>query len=425
METISFGVLLDTFFSRTEELIHKARDAGQDVVVKVGNQTIRAIDHARIAYSDILSETIDKVDPLIRQKLDGIKAIIEEAETSAERITLEAGRQAQQIANTFPLSETQPQLTRGPRYVCRLRNDENVTLQFIGNFLHSARPDCKPTLSFGSDGPYHPSKNETQLLEFHIPRATLFPTDLPRSGKGFSYRDGVLRIFWESGWLITQKKSADFHVSIGCLPDSPGTVQLLYTTVVHDIIKREKKAEFHLDSCNHHDGTDGTHTPNWVGGDNDDHIDYPFSAYPTEGWSVSSSPARIDQIWNEKGDFAPPEIHQQDEHSVSIKATTRHKGGWKKSGRLDFRVAFKEQQPVVIRTPHVETIPLPLWGDSHVFTPGPNWEHGWKVTLDGYDGSHHEFAGTDQSYPLLHVTAQAEGYKVESIIPQGDLDSIA
>lgn len=399
--TSSLGILLNQLFDRIDQTIEAAKNAGLQLEMEAGAQVRLTIENARIAYADSLNLTMDLVDQTARNTFDQLSTLVGNVESKSNALLKQAAASAQQIANTLPLHNDRPQVTTLlPKYVVRM-DDTPIQFKFMGNFEHAARPTYHPDLKFGTHT-FQASRITTQLLEFTAKPAEVFEGINLQAITNVAYAQGILTIPWPATLMRTHE--AKFTVLVGALPSSPGTITLDYTTQ-----RTERRTQSYT--------SPNMHLASTREAGNNDQIDHLFRAYPTPGWHVvrGSSSTKV----THQGTCRFPSFESDHDDVVVYKGSTIHKSIGS-SGSMDVTISFTEYQDVSVTDHHSEKINL-KWGDSKAF----NHPLGsWKITFNAFDGSSHEFLGSDlTSSDYIKIENQGGGFVIKATKPK-DLEDI-
>lgn len=397
--TPSLGILLNQLFDRVDQTIDAAKNAGLQLEMEAGAQVRLTIENARIAYADSLNLTMDRVDQTARNTFDQISTLVGNVESKSSALLKQATATAQQIANTLPLHNNRPQVTTlVPKYIV---NQTPIHFKFMGNFQHASEPNYQPNLKFGTRT-FQASRITTQSLEFTANPSEVFEGVNLQTITKIAYSQGILSTPWPATLMGTNE--AKFTVLIGALPSSPGTITLEYTTQ-----RTERQTQVYT--------SQNMHLASTREAGNNDQIGHLFRAYPTPGWHVvrGSSSTSV----THHGECQLPSFESDHDDVVVYKGSTIHKVKGS-SGSMDVTISFTEYQDVSVTDHHSEKINL-KWGDSKVF----NHPLGtWKITFNAFDGSSHEFLGSDlTSSDYIKIENQGGGFVIKATKPK-DLEDI-
>lgn len=285
------------------------------------------------------------------------------------------------------------------RYIVPSAKDYSVIIKFIGNFVFASLPDYKPTLTVDGQQ-FTPSTNTTQELDFLIPVSVLFPptsTDISK----YSFKAIELSMPWDrSEWFGLRKvrETANYRISIGALPASPGKISFMYNT------------QRVVTECQHFN-QGGFHLASTREAGNKDQPDIPFTVAAHTGWHVVRGTSKIETFIGQ-GDYTYPNYVSDDGDRVTYKATTIHHGMFGSSGSMDFSIGFDEYREVAVQDPHIQVIDSLRWGDSLSITQSIV-----KITFDAFDGSHSEFIGPDLSNRYIKIETSGSSTLIKTADP--------
>jgi len=416
---VVLGNLLNQFFSDAQQTIERARREGQYLAMEAGIQLRQTVESARIAYADSLTLTMDRVDATIQRTMGQLQTVVQGALAQQAAMQTNLAAQVQQIANTLPFRNEDPQLTSvRPRYVLRM-DDSDVVFRFQGNFLHVQRQGYEPTLRFlGVE--HAATQTTTQQLEFRIPPSRIFDPATTSGARIITFTEGTLKIPYPSGRIISSRAEANFTITIGALPGIPGSISLSFRITRR--VRTERTRDFPV---NLH--SDDRHT----------HKDVEFTATPAPGYKIDINTAQITR-GSKWGAYSGPDWVIKDESRLVCRATTEWNEAFgikMKPGMIDCSMTFREWREDDIPETVTETVNL-RWGDTRAFIPGSDhktgsdgqsWRtdsQGWKISFDAFDSSHNDFVGTDTtSSPYLRVEAQGNGFIIKAVRPS-ELDRV-
>jgi hypothetical protein len=392
----TLGALLNKLADEVDQIVMDARNSANSVGMEMGREADLAIANARNAYSDALNETIDKLDPKIKDTTDKMQSLIDDIKSGAISTVDLATSRAQQIVNSLPFRNNEPQVTAStPRFVVPSEKVP-IVLRFQGNFPNSSMNGFEPYLVFS--GKKYTSQNTTQQLSFEIPAGTVFHLGSADNAGKLQSAQVTLVVPWQQSkaWgLIHVRQEDHFNLIIGALPTSPGNISIIHTTTNSSPVTQDfQSGPFHQASTKE-------------AGNNDDK-GHPYSITPDGGWHVVRNTS-VFKVFSAQGDWSQSFV-SDDGDRVQYNVTTIHHGfSGGSSGSVDFRILFKETTTQVTNNSVTETMDLE-WGDSKTF----NYPAGtWKIIFTSFDGKHFEITGSGVPNPFLDVKNQ-EGSMVVS-----------
>jgi hypothetical protein len=398
---LTVGALLNQMMDQVQQAISDARNAGSSLEMQMGQEANLAIANAQNTYATSLNMTFKDVDKTMQTSLDQIQSLANGVTDKTYKKLDDVTASVQQIVNALPFRAHEPQLTKvSPEFVVPAEQTYLVPLQFKGNFEFSAEKNFEPVLIINGHR-YSCSENTVQNLKFMVPVSDIFPIDASAlSANKFSYVTSDLTIPWKESkifGLINHVHSNIYHVIIGALPASPGEITLIHT--VSRVVPVTKQYQ----GPNHHQCSDSNC------GNNDD-INHDWEDDPDSNWHVVQHTAQAHAGGH--GVYSGPDLVSDSGDKVIYRATTIHKK-WGSSGVLDFSVTFTETQDSTVNDTITEPVKL-NWGDSQVI----NYPIGsWTLIFNGFDGSHSEFKGADNSNRYLTIVSEGGSNKVQITSP--------
>lgn len=401
------GLLLTAAFDKlTDQLnqaISDARNAGNSVAIEAGRQANIAIENAKNTYLESLNKTVDTLDPKIKGIIDQLQTVVNEVSSAVPATVNDAAKQAQQIVNSLPFREHEPQLTKVlPSFVVPAKKSYPARVEFNGNFEFAAKSGFTPTLMCQNKS-FSPSENTTQKLVFLVNVDDLFTNAAASSPDKYNYTTAKLQVPWQTtSWFFFHTDHHDqYNLIVGALPKSPGSLKLTHTVAgTKTETKGVTSPNFHIASTKE--------------AGNNDQKDVPCTFAADPGWHVVRSPNHdYIGIGSQQGELNGPNFQSDSGDQVTYTMTTIHKTIGP-SGSIDFSIHFTESRDVPVQTSSDETIDL-VWGDSHSFQyPAGTW----KLVFDAFDGSHAEFTGADLGNKFIKLRDQQGSMNVSTTDPQ-------
>jgi hypothetical protein len=396
------GLILDHCFNRAEGLIDQAGNRADLLALKAGIELRKTIEHARIAYSDSLDKTMDRVDDSVRDAITHIADVANQVQMNNERLARTLARDAQMLFNTLPLSNSCPQLISfSPRYVVVTDPARRIRFHCLGNFVNAASAEYPHTLQF-NNSIAELVDNTTTRLTFRIAVRDLFDPRALAASNTYSYSTGHLRASWPGpapaltiGGILNglyrtvagtraEAPIALFKMTVGALPPSPGVITLEYKTFKWGK-KREKQEakERHLDSRTYDGGTTTYETNVKKGGYGRDEV-MDFTVTAREGWTIEPGTATVPSVLTTFSGNTNLTFVGATEKMATFRAETKS-GMFGTGGCMDFSIHYTEWRDVrVINETISQNIRLG-WAGEHTFTPTKDWDEGWTVSFRPFD----------------------------------------
>jgi hypothetical protein len=382
-------VVVDQVADRIDSSIDKAGRTVDDTTIRAGQEATAAISNFRVAYEDMLNQSIDKLDATATKQLDTIKSTADALERRSADDLIHLGQITSQGLLIIPLTDKSPQVTTwSPSYEVYRATGDNFQLSLNGIFAYADQNNMSPYVLLGPQK-INPVHVTTQKLEFEVPRAALKPPD----GKTTSYTKLDVLVPYEksSGVLGLSKQRAEGKFSIGLigLPEYPGKITVTSSSTIkvpdqHHVVtvqdnQQSDKDDWDRDHCGPNETT-GTIVASSVRMVVDRH----------EGSSWTNHPVRTTNP------------------SVCWNFRTQHHG----FGTSD-KVWFHFEYDVAGAHPEQRSnnIDLPLrWGDSRVV----------EIPIDGsyvvhfaaFDGSSNDYAAANHSNRYIDITPEGNGNNI-------------
>ncbi len=385
---ISIGKTLNQLLENIQNTIELARNSYLSVEMQAGTEVFLAIEKAKHAYSDCLDVSVDKVDKTVRDNLDRLSKLTEEVQARNNVQLLKIAYSIQQIVNTLPFANSQPQLTStSPKLVGQISPLEKILWRFHGNFPSSSDPELKPSLVIGKDA-IEPQINTTQELAFLVPYSILFKPALNPSK--FCFAD--LKLPWyKNSSLVTDC----YRVAIGLIPPNPGKITLEKTTLQLRKERKEFKSnQFKLDSTQ----------------DRRDHIDVPFTVISEPGWAIDPRSQSF-HVVREKGSWNK-RLQNITSDRITYLVTTRYRL-LAPSGSVKWTIHYDAERVIQEESKTTEDVVL-KWGDSKAFDV---YQGNWKVVFQDFNGTTNEFTGINQPNPYIKFHRQGGKLLISTVDP--------
>lgn len=375
-----------------QEIINNAENAVAQAEIEACREVTIAIENTKEAYKESLEFTIKEVNDAITNDLGQLFSMADQiAKKNMDKVS-DLIKQAQQLVNSLPFSNKQPQLTSvRPRYIVPTNSSNPILILFDGNFFYSADKDCKPSFSV-SNLSLPLVSSTTQRLMFSASNKNFPP---PLDLYSYNYLVGNLLIPWKSGWIITQPETSQYNVFLGILPLSPGKISLEYTEYVpvrstQPYASAEQKAW-----CDNH------YKQNWVV------MTFPF--YPDEGWHFDTNTLGL-SISYAVGSHSE-RFTQVDKDQVVLEYGCSAKDG-KHMGRINFVVNGMEYKDGTQPKKTSQALDL-KWGERKVIG-NPT-----LITFEPFDGSPiQQYAGpTLDDTKYIQISSEGGQLAIKAVPP--------
>jgi hypothetical protein len=398
---LTLGVTLGNLMDQVQQAIEKAQNAGLSIEIQAGREVAIAIQNAQNAYANSLNLTMSAVGSEISNTVAQLNTLVTGVESNAFSNLDDLAAKVQQIVNTLPFRNKEPQLTKvTPNFVVPANITYPVMLRLGGNFTNSGEPGYSPKLKVGANS-YDTASATNQLLTFSVPITDLFSNP---SSSTFNSTSVTAIVPWQSCrlkiiWCWLHKNESDsYKIFLGALPASPGKITLNWTTPgsIHNT-KVFKSQTYYLTSASD--------------GNNDDHTQT-YALNAEAGWHIQQGLSKIDEDEGSSTGSRSSSFISDSGDVASFSVSTQHRK-FGVSGQTHFQIEITEYQDVPTINPNSADIPL-KWGDSKAF----NYTAGtWTITFDAFDGTHSEFTSSDETNPFVKVRASGGPYIIGTADP--------
>lgn len=391
------GSIFADLSASVNSVIEKAGAQAQFTTLAAAGAAQDAIGQAESAYATQLDKTVGKLDQTTAQNVARLQSLVADLQSGGREAIVSAGMEAQQLVNTIPFTNKNPQVTSySPRFVIP-SNGGVVQLRIRGNFVYAYQQKQTPTLVV--DGTtYQPNLLTTQELGFAVP-ATAFPP----SAAAPAPLSLELDTPYEHGKVFKTIRPGVFRLLLTSLPGSPvvsATLTKQVTTTGTATAARRAPAVggWTLNSydCNEHQKTQS------------------IAANP--GWTIVPSTVQYTYDFNKNPGSADVQVAAS-RSNIVVTYSTRPAcfiGICNGCGSIVVHIDYQEEQAVTATS--TESAPLRLrWGDV-VVEPVPQGQ--WKVSLGLFDGTTREFSGSDHSNKYVLVDDQSSNVRIQVRAPE-------
>jgi hypothetical protein len=412
---LTLGAVLGNLMNEVEAALNAARNAGDSVEMDAARQAELTIENVQNAYQSSLNVTFnEKIDPTIQGTIDQVTSMVNDVTSRVFTSADQAAARGQQIANTLPFRQSEPQVTSvSPHFIPVANSVSKVRVIVQGNFPCNGQASLAASLRIGAHS-YQPSSNTTQELDFVVPFGDLFaqPPKVVRDREAefkhgvvdtiaseyslhrFTTIGGDLSVPWKkscSPGIFETAQTDHFKIQLALLPQMMGV--MTFTNASGQITLNTSKT---FSSPSYHQCSTAPC------GNNDD-TGHPYSVTPDSGCTVIQNTSQI--LANAVGSWSDSFV-SDDSNAVKWKVTTIHHGIFGTSGDVSFRITFQETCPS--GTPSTSSdsdyysalpwnssfsMPFKITSDS----PVAGTVRSWKIALDAFDQSHSEFVGAGAS----------------------------
>jgi hypothetical protein len=408
------GDVLSGLLSDVNTVIQNSIASGEAAAISTALVVQQAIENARSAFAADLNQAIDKVSEDVRNVMSRLETDVRELEGRVHKLLRHATQDAQQLINSMPLTNKNPQITSyTPRYVSSLRKDDTITVTLRGNWPLAMETSKTPTI-VAAGRTIEPVALLTQEMAFNIPAAA-FPSPKQDEFLGTSLE---VTIPYESGVIFKTLKPGVFRLLLVTLPTTPVRSLKLTNTVT----KKERITQLRR-SPSAGSGASTVYGVESYSTCKEGVLD-PVQIRPSSGgWKLDTETFQIVKTVERNAANVDVRI-EATEDLAQVTARTkpacvdfvlRVSTG---SGAVSFYVLYSQYRDVDSTSNSTTELPL-NWGDQINIPVTPN---GWKVEAVMFDGRSMEFTdtGTDLSEPpYLQVVNQGKTIQISAPASNG------
>jgi hypothetical protein len=399
------GSVLDALGNQVTTIIQNATANAEAAVASAAGQVQELINNAQSAFAQDLNTAYSDATALETSTVNNITALIADLENGAATLLESATTDAQQLINSLPFTNKNPQVTSyTPQFVAAPASGM-VDVTVRGNFFWAFQKQLKPSLQV--DGTtISASDLETQSLGFLVPA-----TDFSGSAGALSPISLQLNIPYKTGVIFHSVKPGTFFLLVTVLPSSPVT-SLTLSTVNRQNSTATKNLDF----------------PNGIGpGIHQDSFDCSTKdvTYPSigadPGWTIIPSTVTVNYLENKNPDEATVKLDVNNGSQIVFEIITDGNcflGISTGSGDVTIYLSYTEEQPVTTSSPVTKSLAIG-WGDQLV---EPVAQGDWTLTAQLFNGSTVQFNGTNVSNEYISVqddgsTIQIDTPATSSLMP--------
>jgi hypothetical protein len=210
-------------------IIDEAALQANTLLITAAGQVALALGNFESAFAADLHRGVDQVDDATRTRLNQLTQLVADLQSGAEDLLTGAIDGSQQLMNTLPFTNKNPQVRAyTPRYVGP--RSSTVVVEVQGNFAWAMQKGMAPTLTV-ADTTYRPVQSTTTRVGFEIPAGALAHSN------GLATTSMELVAPYEKGRVIKSVRPGTFQLLIVTLPARP--VAELTVVSTRDVVGRE------------------------------------------------------------------------------------------------------------------------------------------------------------------------------------------
>jgi len=400
------GAILQGLSNDLSNVIANAGAQAQATTMSAAGAVEEAVNNAESSFASDLSNSINQANDLERSTVENLQLLTHDVMTGTKALLNAATADAQQLINTLPFTNLNPQVTSySPQILARTSPSSGpVEVRVKGNFFWAFQAKLIPTLKVQGTT-YQPSLNETQQLGFELP-ASVFSSSPSSSFLPVSLE---LDAPYHQGHIFQSIQPGVFHLLVDVVPPSPFTS----LTLVNQVTVSGTSTRTVIEPPGASSSSGG-----WYENSFDCNDKATTASYSADsGWTIIPSSAAVVYTWNKNPGGAPPPTILAQTTRVTIIVRTLavctcviacFSNG---SGDITFYLTYTEQQPSPPSTVPVTTQLQMNWGDQLV----QNVTRGqWHLTANLFNGTHLEFSASDNSNPYLTIFDQGTSIRVST-----------
>jgi len=395
------GAVLGSLQDRANAVITKAGTQGQILAVTAASQVGLAISNAESAFATDLDKSIDQVDDATRRTIDNLRVLLKDVESGSADMLRRATSNAQQLINSLPFANKNPQVTAySPRFVTSAARDA-VQVSVDGNFFWASHNKLEVSLRVGGET-YKANESLTSRVGFSIP-ATAFG----------DAKDAVGRISmeltapYEEGVVFKSRPVGVFHLLVTVLPAAP-TKKVTLTSSVTESGKEYRSLTAPADGG-------GWNLRSWERCQDENDI-HTISA--NIGWTIDVPSVQVGYSLRTPTDLdAWADLDTVGPTGFVVTGHTRAHcflGISKGSGSLTYFVTYTEYRTTQTTTSKPRPLDQFTWGSQQVI---PVSRGKWQVRAELWDGTVVESAGSSHDNPYLTIDDQGDHVKISVVAP--------
>lgn len=401
------GDVLTGLRTTIDGVISEATTEANATLANAASEVQTALDTLASNVSELMDKGVNQVNSTIQNSVNDAKAMVNDLNEKTAAQLNAAIKGAQQLENSLPLTNKNPQLTSyTPLYVSpSVGASSTVAIDLSGNFVHAYEEKMAPTITWpgGPSTPLAAGVLTTQQLTFFVP-SSLFSRPEPLSLLNritFS-----VNVAYEKGTIFKSIKPGQFRLAVTVLPASPVKSMTLHdvtTQASHPVQPPRQSQSFTRP------GKPGIHVYSYDCVDKDQLLG-PF--HPHEpGWKINPGSIVVDKTYPRGDQRTTVTEVLTTESSVSIRIQTKANCVPFSSGSGDVYVSVsytEYYQPptppaTTTSTPKVSDLGTAQWGTTIVQGVTANM---WRLDVVFFDGKTKSYNDTDASDPFVKVDYQ-------------------
>lgn len=212
------GDTLSQAQAAVDQVIAEATSQADTLLLNLTAQVQTTLDSTKSALEDVMNMGYKQVNSSVQSTLDQVNAIVGDLNNKATLQLHDVAKLSQQLANTLPFSNKNPQVTSyTPVYYSVVQADGTVPVTVSGNFQYAFEQKMTPTMTWdGLATPLNAGTLITQSMTFYVPAALL-----QANAQTIRRVQLTLNIPYQSGTLFKSIEPGVFRLTVSVLPRSP------------------------------------------------------------------------------------------------------------------------------------------------------------------------------------------------------------
>jgi hypothetical protein len=378
--TITVGQALQ---DALQQVLFCIENTPSKVIREIGEEAVLSIKTMQAAFQEAVYQTVDQTDRSIKETIFRIYQILKTLEEKnipeLKKLSSELGKKAviaSIAATNYPYVEN-----ISPMSIVAIKMHE-FTVEVLGSFPQVGDDEFRPELTMNGS-PAELKSHSNEKLEFRVSVATSFGQS--------DVAVGLLTIPY-STFVRFNKGYLKYWFEVRGLPEAVGSIIIESTTetIPPPVYEVSESPLFTLNSRKKHGGKDCQQDCRW-------------DATPEKRMLLGSQ----EIVWIKNSGKRSFLFLNATERGVCYRAKTFHDSKHdSNSGKLSFRIRFKEYKKPDPKTVLKQT-PIELeWGGSKVLKFSPKT---WKMVFKPFDGAPaREFMDSNLDDPYINIVAEGD-----------------
>jgi hypothetical protein len=395
------GAVLGSLQDTVNSVLAEAGRQGQVLTVTAAGQVLLAAGNIESALAADLDKDIDKVDDAAKRSIDDLRALVAQLGSDSAQILDGAVTGAQQLINSLPFTNKNPQVRSYTPRVATAAVDGSIQVTVDGNFFWASQKKREVLLRAGGTT-YKPNESTTARVGFALP-AELFR----RTPSGLDRVSLELVAPYEKGVVFKSRPLGVFHLLVTVLPAAPAKT----VTLTNDVPVIGVETQTKTMPSDASPGVGGWRLDSWDGcRDKDD--THTISADPG-GWTIDASSVTINYNRRSPDDIAArASVASAGPTGFVVEGHTSQRcflGISHNSGSLIYYVTYTQSRQVHSSRPETSILPAMKWNDQ---IDVPVNRNKWRIRAELWNGAVVESSGAVTNNPYLVLEDRGDSVKL-------------